>query len=88
MAVRAPLHALPPAESRRTQIHKSVRKRLNALGAALGRPVSVALSHVREHGYFMAAMLCADMAGFDHSTFTGLIVAAGSFVALEWRASR
>jgi hypothetical protein len=43
---------------------------------------------VKEHGYFIAAAFCADLAGFDHSTFTGLIVAAGSFIALEWRASR
>ena len=44
--------------------------------------------HIQEHGYFFAAAGCADAAGFVHSTFTGLLVMAGSFLAIEWRVSK
>lgn len=36
----------------------------------------------------MAAMGCADAAGFVHSVFAGLIVSGAAFLALEWRVSK
>lgn len=83
-----PLHALPPAETRVVRSRRALRKRLAALGAAFERPASVAKEHILEHGYFFAAAVCADSAGFVHSTFTGLIVMASTFIAIEWRVSR
>jgi hypothetical protein len=62
--------------------------RLRSVGAAFRTSAAVAAAHIREHGYFFAAMGCADAAGFDHSTFTGLIVSAASFLAIEWRVSK
>jgi hypothetical protein len=82
------LHALPPVETRRTRSLQSVRKRLAALGAVFERPASIAVGHLKEHGYFFLAAGFADAAGFDHSMFTGLIVTAASFLAVEWRVSR
>jgi hypothetical protein len=88
MATRA-LHALPRPNSRwGDRPHSIAGKRLTAVGAAFRRSASVALHHVQEHGYFLAAAGCADAAGFVHSTFTGLIVSAGAFLAIEWRVSR
>jgi hypothetical protein len=82
------LHALPPPETRVTRSHRAIRRGLAVVGAAFQRPASVAKDHLLEHGYFLAAMSCADAAGFVHSVFTGLIVAGASFLAIEWRVSR
>lgn len=83
------VHALPSRNSRWASMAPSrASGRLAAVGAALRRPASVALSHIKEHGYFFAAAGCADAAGFDHSTFTGLIVTAATFLAIEWRVSK
>jgi hypothetical protein len=92
MALRA-LVAPPPATSRNsrwgsTQHLPALGGRLRTVGAAFRSSAAVAASHVQEHGYFMAAMGCADAAGFTHSVFTGLIVAGASFLALEWRVSK
>ena len=64
------------------------RARLADVGAALRQSASLASRHLQEHGYFFAAAGCADGAGFVHSVFTGLIVTAVSFLAIEWRVSR
>jgi len=85
------LHALqsPSSNSRwGNALRPRASGRLAAVGAALRRPASVALSHIQEHGYFFAAAGCADAAGFDHSTFAGLIVSAATFLAIEWRVSK
>jgi len=88
MAVRA-LHERPRPNSRWGGSHPlQAGTRLAAVGAALRRPASIAAAHVQEHGYFFAAAGCADGAGFVHSVFTGLIVTAVSFLAIEWRVSR
>lgn len=82
------LHALPSADTKPRKALRTTHKGLRALGAALHRPASIARDHLVEHGYFFAAAGCADAAGFVHSVFTGLIVMAVSFLAIEWRASR
>jgi hypothetical protein len=62
--------------------------RLRTLGAAFRSSAAVAASHVQEHGYFLCAATSADAAGFVHSTFAGLMVMAGTFLAIEWRVSK
>lgn len=91
MAIRS--IAPPPTTSRNSRWGSSQRipalgGRLKSVGAAFRTSAAVASAHVQEHGYFMAAMGCADAAGFVHSLFTGLIVAGAGFLALEWRVSR
>lgn len=92
MALRA-LVAPPPATSQNSRWGSSQRipalgGRLRAVGAAFRSSATVAAAHIQEHGYFFAAAGCADAAGFVHSTFTGLLVMAGSFLAIEWRVSK
>lgn len=82
------VHALPRPNSRWGAQVSGARRRLGAVGAAFRSSAAVAREHVSEHGYFFAAMASADAAGFVHSTFSGLIVMAGSFLAIEWRVSR
>ena len=83
------VHALPSRNSRwGGALRPRASGRLAAVGAALRRPASVARDHILEHGYFFAAAGCADAAGFVHSTFTGLLVTAGTFLAIEWRVSK
>lgn len=82
------LHALPRPNSRWGDHGPRVGGWLRAVGAAFRSSAAVTQQHVSEHGYFFAAMASADAAGFVHSTFSGLIVMAGSFLAIEWRVSR
>lgn len=85
--------APPPATSRNSRWGSSQRipalgGRLRSVGAAFRTSAAVAAQHIQEHGYFFAAAGSADAAGFVHSTFTGLLVMAGTFLAIEWRVSK
>lgn len=92
MAVRQ--IAPPPTTSVNSRWGSSQRKatawggRLKSVGAAFRTSAAVAAQHIQEHGYFFAAAGSADAAGFVHSTFTGLLVMAGTFLAVEWRVSK
>lgn len=88
MATR-PLHAVSRPNSRWGSHGPRVRGWLGVVGAAFRSSAAVNLrSQAAEHGYFFAAAGCADGAGFVHSVFTGLLVMAGTFLAIEWRVSR
>lgn len=84
----AGLHALPSVQTRPQKVMQSAGKGLRALRKNMRRPAAVAWDHIKEHAYFFTAMGCADAAGFVHSVFTGLIVMAVSFLAIEWRVSK
>jgi hypothetical protein len=88
MAGSHALRSVPTGTHRGANFKRSFASAIGSAGAAPRRPVSVAVNHIVEYGYFFAAAGCADAAGFVHSTFVGLLVMAGTFLAIEWRASK
>lgn len=88
MAGQHALRSIPAAPRRGAGFKHSVASAIGKAGLSLRRPASVAANHIVEYGYFFAAAGCADAAGFVHSVFVGLLVMAGTFLAIEWRASK
>lgn len=85
---------MPVGPSDPTALDRAARRLGRALragralaGAVVGAKAPAALSHLKEHAYSMLGLGSFAGAGFDHSTFTGLLTLGAAFLVFEFKAA-